>query len=70
MTGLASPAKRGRRTGYAVKLGRAELALAYELRQEGVTTDLIAIALGCNRSHLATLLNRCECDGLSWIENP
>lgn len=65
-----SAIQRGRRAGVDVKLGRADLALAYELRQEGVRNGLIASVLGCNANYLCTLLVRCERDGLSWLTKP
>lgn len=61
---------RGRRAGVDVSLGRAELALAYELRQEGVRNGLIAQELGCNANYLYTLLARCEREGLAWNAKP
>lgn len=53
-----------------MSLGRSELALAYELRQEGVRNGLIAAELGCNANNLYTLLARCERDGLGWVQKP
>lgn len=70
MTDCANPRRRGAAKGQGAALGRSELALAYELRNHGVTTGLIAIGLGCNRCHLATLLARCERDGLESIAKP
>lgn len=68
--GLRPQAKRGRRAGLDVNLGRAEMALAYELHQEGVEMALIAENFGVNASWLCTLLNRCKRDGLSWLLKP
>ncbi|NTE96717.1 hypothetical protein [Agrobacterium tumefaciens] len=61
---------RGRKKGEMLKLGRSDLALAYELRQEGVRHGLIARNLGCNPGYLYTLLVRCELIGLSWNNKP
>lgn len=63
-------ARRGLRAGLDVKLGRAELALAYELYQEGVSVKLIAENFGCGDNWLYQLFNRCKRDGLSWLLKP
>jgi len=68
MSGLSRG--RGRRAGLDVNLGRAEMALAYELHQEGVSLALIAENFGCNSNWLYQLLNRCKRDGLSWLLKP
>lgn len=68
MSGLSRG--RGRRAGLDVILGRAEMALAYELHQEGVSLELIADNFGCNANWLCQLLNRCKRDGLSWLLKP
>ncbi len=70
MTGYANQSPRGRRLGEKQKLGRSELALAYELRQVGIRKELIAAELGCNANYLCTLLSRCEREGLGWVSNP
>lgn len=57
---------RGRRN----EIGRSELALAYELKQEGVEHIVVAYAMGCNPSYLYTLLARCEREGLAWNPKP
>ncbi len=62
--------RRGRQVGTCIVLGRAELALAYELRQAGVRNGLIAAELGCNASYLYTLMTRCEREGLGWNPKP
>lgn len=70
MKAYANQRKRGRVVGQGVVLGRSELALAYELRQEGVRNGLVAAELGCNANYLYTLLARCERDGLGWLLKP
>lgn len=60
----------GRRKGLDVKLGRADVALAYELRQEGVSMALIADTFDCDPSHFSRLFARCERDGLGWLLKP
>lgn len=70
MSDYANQRKRGRSVGQCMSLGRSELALAYELRQEGVRNGLIAAELGCNANNLYTLLARCERDGLGWVQKP
>lgn len=67
---MITPAKRGRRAGLDVNMGRAEVALAYELRQEGVRMKLIARNFGCDEHRLYTLFARCKRDGLSWLLKP
>lgn len=62
--------KRGRRAGLDVILGRAELALAYELWTDGVRIGLIASNLGVNASWLQTLISRCKREGLDWLRKP
>jgi DNA-binding MarR family transcriptional regulator len=57
----------GRVTGSAVSLGRAELVLAYELRQEGCHWGVIAKALGVTVDHLSRRIKQCERDGIKWI---
>lgn len=70
MSDYANQRKRGRAMGQGVVLGRSELAMAYELRQEGVRNGLIAAELGCNANYLYTLLARCERDGIGWLSKP
>lgn len=70
MSDYANRRSRGRVAGQGVMLGRSELALAYELRAEGVRNGLIAAELGCNANYLYTLLARCERDGLGWLLKP
>lgn len=70
MTDYANRRRRGAAKGQGVVLGRSELALAYELRLEGVRNGLIASELGCNANYLYTLLARCEREGLSWLPKP
>lgn len=66
----ANQQRRGAVKGQGAVLGRSELALAYELRQEGVRNGLIASELGCNANYLYTLLARCEREGLAWLTKP
>lgn len=49
------------------KIGRAELVLAYELRQAGVLWKLIAWGLGVERAYLQRMVARCEREGLDWL---
>ncbi|MNP93501.1 hypothetical protein D3C85_60250 [compost metagenome] len=70
MSDYANRRSRGKPVGKGVVLGRSELALAYELRLEGVRNGLIASELGCNANYLYTLLARCERDGLGWLLKP
>lgn len=70
MSDYANQRKRGRVVGQGMLLSRSELALAYELRKEGVRNGLIAAELGCNANRLYTMLARCERDGLSWVPKP
>lgn len=59
--------KRGPRPGCAIRLGRAELAFAYELRQEGIRRKLIARELGVSVWYLDARLKQCERDGVAWV---
>ena len=49
------------------KLGRAELALAYELHAEGVYWKIIAWGLGVNQDYLESVVGRCKREGLDWL---
>ena len=49
------------------KIGRQDLALAYELRAEGVYWKIIAWGLGIDRSYLHQLIRKCEREGLGWL---
>ena len=49
------------------KLGRQELALAYELHAEGVYWKIIAWGLGVECSYLQALVGKCKRDGLGWL---
>ena len=59
----------GRQHGEAATLGRAELALAYELRNEGYRWRLIARALGATEHYLRQRLKQCEREGVAWIKD-
>ena len=59
----------GRRRGTPQTLGRAELALAYELRQEGCRRRLIARALGTTEHYLNARIRQCEREGIAWIRD-
>ncbi len=67
---MTTPAKRGPKAGFSVKLGRADLALAYELRQDGAKMKLLASNFGVSVSLLGKLFTRCKRDGLSWLLKP
>lgn len=58
---------RGAKPGVTSKLGRAELVLAYELKQEGFSRKLIARALSVSVWYLDSRLKQCERDGIAWI---
>lgn len=62
--------KRGRRAGLDVVLGRREVALIYQLRQEGVAWRLLADEFGMCVDRLIRLMQRCRTDGLTWLEKP
>lgn len=57
----------GRLIGSTLSLGRAELVLAYELRQEGCYWGVIAQGLGMTGHHLSQRIKQCERDGIEWI---
>lgn len=57
----------GAKPGVTSKLGRAELVLAYELRQEGIRRKLVARALGVSVWYLDSRLKQCEREGIAWI---
>jgi hypothetical protein len=59
-----------RREGLDVALGRAEMALIYELRQEGVSWKLISLNFGVSVDWLLRLMQRCRNDGLDWLKKP
>ena len=59
----------GRQRGAAHTLGRAELALAYELRQAGCRRRLIARALGTTEHYLNARIRQCEREGIAWIRD-
>mgnify|MGYP003407810243 FL=1 len=59
----------GRQRGAAQTLGRAELALAYELYQEGYRRRLIARALGTTEHYLNARIRQCEREGIYWIKD-
>ena len=46
-----------------------ELALAYELRQEGCRRRLIARALGTTEHYLNARIRQCEREGIAWIRD-
>ena len=57
----------GMTNGLARRLGREELAFAYELRQEGIRWKLIARELGVSVHYLDARIRRCKKEGISWI---
>ena len=59
----------GRQRGAAQTLGRAELALAYELYQEGYRRRIIARVLGTTEHYLNTRIRQCEREGIYWIKD-
>jgi transposase len=46
---------------------RNELAIAYELRQEGCSYRFIAIGLGVSLSTMWRYILRAESEGLGWL---
>lgn len=58
----------GRQRGAVQTLGRAELALAYELLAEGCRWRLVARALGTTEHYLRQRLNQCKREGIAWIK--
>jgi hypothetical protein len=60
----------GRPSGIYCLLGRAEVALIYELRQEGVRWQIISAQFGMSVDRLMRLMQRCRNDGLSWLKKP
>jgi len=53
--------------GLSRRLGREELAFAYELRQEGIRWKLIARELGVSAWYLDARIRQCKKEGISWI---
>jgi hypothetical protein len=58
-----------RKLGQSQKLGRAELATAYELRYGGVKCRWIDIAkaLGVTVHYLRIRIKQVEADGIAWL---
>lgn len=64
------PRKVGRPSGVNCRLGRADLALIYELRQEGIQWKLISQQFGISVWWLMITFRRCRNEGLSWLKKP
>lgn len=60
----------GRRSGVDCRLGRADLALAYEMYQAGCLWKHIADTFGVDRSTIYRAIKRCEQFGLAWLKKP
>lgn len=64
------PRKVGPRPGLAVTLGRRDMALIYELRQEGVQWKLLSQQFGLSVYWLMRHIRRCRIEGLGWLKKP
>lgn len=60
----------GRRSGIDCRMGRADLALAYEMYHSGYIWKHIAIYFGVHDRTIYTNIKRCERDGLDWLKKP
>ncbi len=50
-----------------IKLGKAELVLAYEMKKAGIRIKTIAGHFGVRPSHLSFKICKCERIGLWWL---
>jgi hypothetical protein len=51
-------------------LGRQDMALIYELRQEGVSWKLLSLHFGLSVYWLMRHIRRCRNEGLTWLKKP
>ena len=59
-----------RRQGLNMTLGRHDMALIYELRQEGVAWKLLSQHFGLSVYWLMRHTRRCRVEGLAWLQKP
>jgi hypothetical protein len=59
-----------RRQGLNMTLGRQDMALVYELRQEGVSWKLLSLHFGLSVYWLMRHIRRCRNEGLTWLQKP
>lgn len=60
----------GRRIGIDCRMGRADLALAYEMYHAGVTWKNIAGVFGIHDRTIYRSICRAEQFGLAWLKKP
>lgn len=65
-----TPPATPRRSGVAMTLGRSDMALIYELRQEGVCWKILSRNFGLSVYWLMRHMRRCRNEGLSWLSKP
>jgi transposase len=60
----------GRPIGESCRMGRADLAQAYEMYQAGVIWRHIACHFGVDDRSIYRYFKRCERFGLAWLKKP
>lgn len=60
----------GRPIGESCRLGRADLALAYEMYHNGFLWKSIASYFGVHDRTIYRYFKRCERFGLAWLKKP
>lgn len=60
----------GRRSGIDCRMGRADLALAYEMQNSGITWRNISNVFGVHDRTIYRAIKRAEQFGLDWLKKP